>query len=272
MTAIEEDSYPPAAHVLRDLRVEFEQRGDGTASAWLPAVGWVRNPSGSVHAGVLATLVDLLGGGLAAVTVQPDWIATADLTLHVLPRAAGDEVRASATVIHAGRRTAVMEVELGDDRGPLGLATMSFARLPRRDANPVVAPSRGGGRATLMLASSGLSEPIVDRLGFAVRDPARGVTELAVTPYVSNSLGAVQGGVLATAAAVAADAALSVACDAVVETCDLQVTYLALAKVGPVCTRATMLEATSVGGTCAVEVLDGDRVTTTVRAAATVPA
>lgn len=273
MTVVDEGGYPPAHHVLRDLRVEFAQRDDGTASAWLPVGRWVRNPSGSVHAGVLATLVDLLGGGLAAATVAPDWIATADLTLTVFPRLAAETVRADATVVHAGRTTAVIEVTLADSDGALGLATMSFARLQRRDTNPVIprdGSPRPGDRSTLALASSGLSEPLVDSLGLEVTDAGRGATELAITPYIRNSLGAVQGGVLATAAVVAADAALSVACTTTVETCELQVTYLALAKVGPVRTRGQILHSTEAGGTAAIEVLDGDRVVTTVRAAAAV--
>ena len=52
----------------------------------MPGRPHICNPSGSPRAGVLAILVDVVGGGLAAVAARPDWIATADLTLHLIPR------------------------------------------------------------------------------------------------------------------------------------------------------------------------------------------
>lgn len=270
MTRIEHDTYPPRHHVLRDLRVEFEMRADGTGRAWLPVSEFVRNPSGSVHAGVLATLVDLMGGGLAAATVQPEWIATADLTLHVLPRPAGEEVEGVARVLRAGRTTAVIEVELHDDRGALGIATMSFARLPRRADNPVLPTPGTGGRGTMALPDSHLTAPIVDRLGFAIVDAANGAVELALSSYIVNTLGAVQGGIVATAAVVAADTivgahAAPTQANEPVEVCDLQITYLALVKAGPLRTTARLIDP----NTADVSILDAaGRVTTVATAVA----
>jgi uncharacterized protein (TIGR00369 family) len=265
VTQIEHGTYPPRQHVLRDLRVEFEQRTDGTGHAWLPVTEFVRNPSGSVHAGVLATLVDMMGGGLAAATVQPDWIATADLTLHVLPRAAGDDVEGIARVLRAGRTTAVIEVELRDEGGTLGLATMSFARLVRRDDNPVIPTPGTGGRGTLALPDSHLAEPLVDRLGFVTVDASAGSIELPLTPYIGNTLDAVQGGVVATAIVVAADAIVGVKAGIPVETVDLQITYLSLVKDGPLRTTAHLVDQ----HTADVSVLDaGGRVTTAATAVA----
>jgi uncharacterized protein (TIGR00369 family) len=271
VTQIEHDTYPPREHVLRDLRVEFEQQADGTGHAWLPVTEFVRNPSGSVHAGVLATLVDLMGGGLAAATVQPDWIATADLTLHVLPRPAGDEVTGVSKVLRAGRTTAVIEVELHDDAGALGIATMSFARLPRRADNPILpTPEAGGGRGSMALPDSHLTEPIVDRLGFEVVDAANGAVELALDSYFVNTLGAVQGGIVATAAVVATDAIVGAHSSDTptpgpVEVCDLQITYLALVKAGPLRTTAHLIDP----ATADVSILDATgRVTTVATAVA----
>ncbi len=269
MKQIEHESYPPLQHVLRDLRIEFEMRADGTGHVWLPVSEFVRNPTGSVHAGVLATLVDLMGGGLAAATVQPDWIATADLTLHVLPRPAGDEVEGVARVLRAGRTTAVIEVELHDDRGALGIATMSFARLPRRADNPVLPTPGVGGRGTMALPDSHLTEPIVDRLGFAVVDAASGAIELPLGSYIVNTLGAVQGGIVATAAVVAADTIVGWNAGHVVEVCDLQITYLALVKAGPLRTTARLIDP----NTADVSILDSTgRVTTVATAVAVRPA
>jgi uncharacterized protein (TIGR00369 family) len=265
LTQIQHDSYPPEQHVLRDLRAEFEQRGDDRGYGWLPVTDFIRNPSGSVHAGVLATLVDMLGGGLAATTVAPDWIATADLTLHVLARPASDEVEGIARVLRAGRTTAVIEVELHDDFGPLGIATMSFARLIRRDDNPVVPLPGSTGRSTLALPDSRLTRPIVDQIGFLTVDAATGEIELPLTPYIGNTLDAVQGGVVATAIVVATDAIVGSKAGVPVETIDLQITYLSLVKDGPLRTTAHLVDP----NTADVSVVDANgRVATTATAVA----
>ena len=57
--------YPPASHILRALGIESIMRSDFTSSAWLPVTPFVGAPWGGVRAGVLATLVDVAGGGLA---------------------------------------------------------------------------------------------------------------------------------------------------------------------------------------------------------------
>ncbi len=132
MTEVPLQDYPPAQHILRDLRLTVEHRPDGTSTGWMPASPHIRNHSGSPRAGALAILVDVVGGGLAAVAARPDWIATADLTLHLTPRAVTDEIQAHGRVLRQGRTTVVVEVTLRDGgAAPLGLATMSFAVLPR---------------------------------------------------------------------------------------------------------------------------------------------
>jgi len=72
-------TYPPDRHLLRDLRLSFEHQAAGTSRAWMPVVPELAAADGAARAGALATLVDVIGGGLAAQTAQPDWIATADL-------------------------------------------------------------------------------------------------------------------------------------------------------------------------------------------------
>lgn len=277
MTSIAPPGYPPARHVLRDLRIAVEHRPDATSSAWLPSSPFLSAESGALHAGVLATLVDLAGGGLAAQAASPDWIATADLSLHLLPRAVAGDVEARSRVLRAGRTTVVLEVELrAHDGDPgLGAATMSFAVLPRRDANPVVDQADTVSRATMAAPGSGFTEPVGDRIGLTVVDAATGVVELPLTDYVRNTLGALQGGMAATVVDAAAQHALRAACGTPVETADLQLTYLALARVGPVVTRTQVLSAWPAFGTAHVELLDagaGGRLTTLARVVAARPA
>ncbi|MGZ4678009.1 MAG: hypothetical protein ACXV8Y_15890, partial [Acidimicrobiia bacterium] len=95
--------------------------------------------------------------------------------------------------------------------------------------------------------------------------------DLPISEYVRNSLGAVQGGMMATLAAAASDRTLTAASGATLATVDLEITYLSLAKSGPVRTVTTVLAASPDDGTARVALVDTgaeDRVTTIVRSRA----
>jgi uncharacterized protein (TIGR00369 family) len=263
---VQADEYPPAQHILRDLQLTVEHRPDGTSTGWMPVTPFICNASGSPRAGVMAILVDVVGGGLAAVAARPDWIATADLTLHLTPHPVSGEIEAVGHVVRQGRTTVVLEVSLRDRGGSsLGLATMSFAVLPRREGNLSVDQVDRVNRLTMAMPGSGLVAPFHDRVELTVIEAALGTIELPLSDYVVNSLGSIQGGMMAAAADAAGEQALRGACGAPVETVDMQITYLALAKVGPVRTRARVLSSTSTFGTAHVEIFDtggADRLTT----------
>jgi uncharacterized protein (TIGR00369 family) len=236
-------TYPPDRHLLRDLRLSFEHVDEHTSVAWMPVVPELTARDGSARAGALATLVDVIGGGLAARTAQPDWIATADLTLHLTGAATSGSVEARGRVAHAGRTTVVIEVGLCDEEGAqIGLATMSFARLPRRDENPDLADSMTTGASSMALASSGLQGSLLEEIGITVVDPASGTVESPVRDWSRNSLGSMQGGAVAVVIDAAAEAASDVASPGEVIVSDLQLTYLALARVGPIRARAEVLD------------------------------
>ncbi len=229
-------TYPPAQHVLRDLCLVTEIGSDLTGRASLHVPDALRTPQGFPHPGVLATAVDMLGGGLAAVAAHPNWIATADLTLHLLPRPV-ESVEITARVARHGRTTAVLEVDLTGDGAAMGIATMTFAILARRDSNPTVVVEGDRTPSTLALDGSGFSAPFETQTG--LRRTGDGRAELPITDYVRNSLGALQGGLMAATATAAAE-----------DTCaarlgpstiaDLQITYLALGRVGPIRATATV--------------------------------
>jgi uncharacterized protein (TIGR00369 family) len=268
--ALPEEDYPPAHHLLRDLALDVEHRDDGTSAAWLTVVPEVLDDTGHVRAGVLATVVDMIGGGLSAQAAAPNWMATADLTLHLVRGTAAGTVEATAQVLRAGRTTIVLEVDLRDARGLVGVGTMTFAVLPRRDDNPVVSFGSTTPRTSLVLAGSGFRAPVLDEVGVDVIDPAAGVVDVPVTAYSRNSLGALQGGVVALAIDVAAERALRAACGSPVTVTDLQLTYLALVR-GGLRTTTDVMHATSSYGCATVDVRDRDegRRTTTARVVAT---
>jgi uncharacterized protein (TIGR00369 family) len=270
MTAV----YPPEHHLLRDLRFSFAHDDEGVRSqAWMPVVPELCTDLGHARAGALATLVDVIGGGLAASAAAPGWIATADLTLHLVGAARpGSVVEARANVLRAGRTTVVIEVRLVDGRERnIGIATMSFAVLPRRDTNPDVSSTRQG-TSTMATPTSRLARPLIEELDVRVRDAARGEIDVPVTDWTLNSMGAMQGGVVATVADIAAETALRAATSEPLVVTDLYVTYLGFGKVGPVRSAVDVLGTGEGHATARVELVDAgaeNRQMTVVHAVAT---
>jgi uncharacterized protein (TIGR00369 family) len=267
--------YPPDRHLLRDLRLTFEHDADDghrTSRAWMPIVAELCASDGTVRAGALATLVDVIGGGLAATVAHPNWIATADLTLHLAGSATHGSVEARARVAHAGRTTVVIEVDLYDHTGPpIGIATMSFAVLPHRDDNPDITTSMTAGPSTIARVGSGLRASLLDELEIRVTDGPKGEIEAPIGEWSRNSLGAMQGGAVAILIDAAATAASTAAAAEPVVVTDLQLTYLALARVGPLRTRADVLSAAAGTVITRVELIDTGadrRVTTLARVVA----
>ena len=121
----------------------------------MPVVPEICGEDGSVRAGALTTLVDVIGGGLAASTAHPNWIATADLTLHLTAAATEGVVEARARVLRAGRTTVVLEVDLAVGRRPDRDRDDELRRAPRRAENPDIATTRPAGPSTMALAASG---------------------------------------------------------------------------------------------------------------------
>ena len=247
--------YPPEHHVLRDLAIEV-QHGRTRSRAWLPCPAEVRNDAGRVRIGALATAVDAVCGGMAAIAAAPGWIATADLTLHLLAPLEADELEATATVRRAGRTTVVMDAEVVASSRPdsvLAIGSLTFSVLERRDSNPVLdAPPDDGPapRRSFLGQTSRFSSPVYESCGFV--DHGAGVVEVPVRDYVRNSLGGVQGGVLASLV----DAASCSALGPGFETVDLHMTYLSLAKAGPIRAEAVTERVSGDAGAVSVTLHD----------------
>ncbi len=246
--------YPPAHHVLRDLAFEV-QPGRTINRAWLTTTDMMCNPNGRLHTGLLATMVDAICGGLAAVTAAPGWIATADLTMHVARPLEGDEFAAVARVRRAGRTTVVLEAEVHSDANihdPIAIATATFSVLQRREQNPTLEAVQGDDqpRRAFVGSTNGFTEPAYGACSF--RYLADGVVEVPVHDYILNSLGGVQGGILASLI----DAATVHALGDGFETVDLYLTYLALAKQGPIRATPAITHRDSQRGAVSIEVHD----------------
>ena len=247
--------YPPPHHVLRDLAMQVQANAT-VNRAWLPVTEHVCNSRGRVLTGVAATMVDAICGGLAAVTAAPGWIATADLTMHVArPLVADRELCAAARVRRAGRTTVIVEAEIfADDatESPLAFCTASFSVLQRRESNPILVAdfTDDQPRRAFIGEPTEFARGAYESCGF--RYVSNGEVAVSPSEYILNSLGGIQGGVLASLV----DAATVHALGPEFETVDLHLVYLALAKVGPIVAAPTVLQRTSTTGTVAVELSD----------------
>ena len=250
------NEYPPPEHFLGDLGMEAELTSETSARVRTRVTRHVTTADGGVRSGVLATLVDIVGGAIAARVLRPDWMATADLSLQLVGPVRGPWVEARGSIARRGRTTLVVEaiVVCVDEDGhdsvvgaaaadPVAWASMTFSVLPAQNPSSSV-QTAGELPARWSFAGGGLERPVLDALLVEVVDPAAGRLSMAVRPYLHNSFRAVQGGVIALLAEAAGAEALGAAHGldgASFVITDLQIAYLALGRVGPVVTSTRVL-------------------------------
>ena len=250
------NDYPPPEHVLGDLGMEVELTTETTAKVRTRVTPFVTTADGGVRSGVLATMVDIVGGAIAARVLRPDWMATADMALQLVGPVRGPWVEARGTVARRGRTTLVIEAlvwcveEDGTDSivegqpvEPVAWASMTFSVLPAENPSSSV---QAAGELPVRWAfeGGGLDRPILEVLPVEVLDAAAGRLSVSVRPYLYNSFRAVQGGVIALLAEAAGAEALGAARGldgASFVITDLQIAYLALGRVGPVVTTVRVL-------------------------------
>ncbi len=101
---------------------------DGQARAYLDAEERHLNPGGTVHGGVLATLVDTAMGAAVRSTVGGDDVpATSQLTIAYLRPGHEGRLSVIATVRKQGQHLLVCEAEVEQDEQPVIHALATFA-------------------------------------------------------------------------------------------------------------------------------------------------
>ena len=228
----------------------------------------VRDASGAAALGYLAALVDVNAAMVALCAAHPDWTATADLMLHeAAPLVHGPAILESH-LTRAGSRLIVVGIDIYDGDGVADLDELARPDRPAsrgersRDLRRVPAetsivsgefdPLGGIGQRRHIEPPGGLpTEPLLERCGLTVIDAEQGVVELASTPYVHNSRGRINGGVLGMVFQGAAEAAVPGYVGS-----DLHIHYLAGARTGPVRTSTVVLRDADDHAVCAVEAVD----------------
>jgi acyl-coenzyme A thioesterase PaaI-like protein len=281
--------YPPESHALRDLPFDIVAHAAGHYRATIDLDAGLA-PDGVVSVAALATVVDVLAGSICMRTISPDWMATSSLALHLGELPTSGLLHVDAGIARAGRTTVVVQITLrvvaggaaagggvaggadagsavagggGDGNPAVGDGVVSFSRLPRRDTNLDVGDDEPepGHRVSFALPDSGLRTTFEAAIGTTVLDAAAGVTSTAVLPYVQNSFGAVNGGIVAGIAGIAAAAVVDpgAATDrgaGAWRPNDLSVHYLSQVRSGAVATSATIVRADEHHATVRVELFD----------------
>jgi uncharacterized protein (TIGR00369 family) len=112
---------------VRDMRAE-----DGRATLWLEAEQQHLNPAGTVHGGVLASLVDMaMGHAVRSSTGESDVPATSQLTLTYLRPGVPGRIEVHAAVSKQGEDLTVCEADVEQDGKGLAHALATFAVLHR---------------------------------------------------------------------------------------------------------------------------------------------
>jgi uncharacterized protein (TIGR00369 family) len=110
---------PPIMHTLGMERVDAEP---GQVTVVMRAQEYHYNPLGSVHGGVIATMLDTAAGCAVHTTLPAGWGYTSlDLSTRFLRPVTVDsgELRAEGIVVNRGRTTALAEARLFDEAGRL---------------------------------------------------------------------------------------------------------------------------------------------------------
>ena len=112
------------------LGLRLAETSEGTAVVEMTATEDMTNHSGFVHGGMISTLVDsAMGRSVHTLTPSVSRSMTFDLKLNFINAAkAGETLRATGHVIHAGRRTVVAECRVeGRDGRLVATASATFA-------------------------------------------------------------------------------------------------------------------------------------------------
>ena len=230
--------FPPARHVYRDLGLTTVL-SDCAGTAALAAGPWTHGPGG-LAPGPLLTALDVLAGAVVGRTVAPDWLATSSLELHLLDTAFADApigrdaaaaIDLGVTVVRTGRTTVVTDLVASRSGIELAIGTATFARLPRRSGNLAATAIRSVGDGPVVL--DGGDQRWASTFDSVIEPVDRGGRPaLEAHDHLRNSVGSVNGGVLAAFAELVGRRSVGAGGDGIVTT-DVEVHFLRAARQGP---------------------------------------
>jgi len=246
--------YPGPRQILRYMRLEHENRDDGTVWVRTPVLDDLRDPGGAISMGALAPMCDMASGVLANRRVSPDWVATQDFKMHLSQPVTSGFVTALCRPLRVGKNTVLSESTLTDDDGAeVGKSYVTFTRLPRRTDNPAPPPRKG-----IMYYHHEDEEPrlpLDEYLGLRF-DPDAAAFELDHGPRIHNSFGSIQGGAMGALLERAGAYAAQRHFGQPTRSIDMHFSYTAQAKVGPFSVAAEVIRADDRGVMSRVQLVD----------------
>ena len=261
--------YPPPNHMLRDLSLVLAFQASDKATIRAPAGPSVSTDGGTMLLGVMATLVDVLGGGLALRSFYPDWAATTHLSVQSTGRALCGYVDAQGELKKTGRNTVLVMVDIRhtphkESRAtPVATAIIGYTRFRPKDRSQLLQIGPVANNVLHFISdTSGLGQPFLQKVGLQILNEAEGLVQVEMNDYVRNSFNALQGGVFALLADLAGQTAARCMTGKPFTTADLAIQFLRQGKVGPFQTRTSILRKTKKTVLSRVEILDrgeGDR-------------
>jgi acyl-coenzyme A thioesterase PaaI-like protein len=195
---------------------------------------------GVIRSSVLVLAVDMMGGFIAEAGAGTDWIFTTDLSLRTPALPPPARLAARGRLLRAGRGLVHCDVALLDTTTgrEFSYGQTGFMRVPRRHGDP----EHPHLHEPVELAElPRIERALAEEVGARVIDPARGQVEIEMRDALRNHAGALQGALVALVGELAAEALADSTGGEPCAVTDLDVRYLAMAREGPIWTRAEWL-------------------------------
>ena len=119
------------------IRSTVEEAEPGRAALYIDIEPFHLNGNGTLHGGVLATLIDN-AMGLATAALVRVRIATTQMNVHFLAQVSTGRVVCKGVVVHRTRRTATAEAKVYDEAGNLVAMGTGAFRIFEQQGTPIV--------------------------------------------------------------------------------------------------------------------------------------
>lgn len=255
--------YPPLNQMLSDLSPVLTFQAPDKATLRAPVCDAVSTDGGAMLLGVMAALMDVVGGGLALTTFYPGWGATTHLSVQSTGRALSGYIDAQGELRKTGRNTVLVKVDIRHtphEQGgftPVATAIIGFTRFsPRKGSHSLQIDPIADRTMYSNPDNRGLVQPFYHKVGLKILNEAEGLVHVEMSDYVRNSFNVLHGGVVALLADLAGQAAARHATGKPFVTTDLAIHFLSLGEVGPFQTRTALLRKTDETVLSLMEILD----------------
>ncbi len=245
--------YPPSDQILSSLGVEVAWRDENTlVGRTLVDTGLLGRNGDPPGMGALSPIVDIIAGSRATRDSNGGWLVTSDLWMHQRAPLGLGPLLFETRMLRAGKRSMVVEVEVLSDGRPAASCTVEFSHIRRDASQHRTNFEKIAGQWVRIGSGDLLDRPLEEACAFRTLDDPTGVVEVERSPFVANSIGTLQGGVVVLLADAAASAALGPAA----RTIDMQFRFLAQTGDGPARATAEILRSDRGEATVRVSLVD----------------